>query len=78
MISQNHIAGSPDQLRIAMRTKRILVFLDAVRQIARVYVMESGFASDLGGAQKSLGGRIIRFGHFIILMERGHMPGNIV
>ncbi len=56
----------------------MLVGIDAARQVARIDVVQPGLLPDLGGADQGLGGRVFRIGHFIVPVEGGHVPGDVV
>jgi len=77
VIRKDDISPPPDQLMAAFGAKCVFILPDLSRQIPRIDISQPGFLSDLRRAQEDFRVRVIGVGHLVILVERGHMPGNI-
>src|SRR5271169_2726542 len=62
---------------MAAGTIGVLQITDLSWQIARVDVPQARLLADLGCSDQVLRTSILRVGHLVVLVESGHMPGNI-
>jgi hypothetical protein len=58
-------------------TMRVLKLCDPSRKVPCINVMKPSFSADLSCPKQVFWSRIVRGLHFVVLVKRCHVPGNV-
>ena len=66
-----------DQHFTTVVTARVLEIPHHPRQVSRVNVAQTGLLPNLRGSQQVFRARVLGIVHLVVLVKRGHVPGNV-